>query len=435
MTSFPLLMITLALGATPQAGLEAEIRSVPVAGGLTILCVSPERASPPQGGTALDLSGIARRYGRMTVRMGDALTVAPATMKLLLTPPKEPNPFLDLQPREAFRLLAARLDGKAWAMLTGEEGLGYDDLKDADARFLFVAVVRPGGRLLVSATTATAGKPYEGPVDLTAKASQARLRLSSEVRAMLVYGQNQFMSVTPQGRYLVHQQKAPSDGRIMGAEAFRIQPNGRKPSQLDDTGPRFTREVDLSGVVSVGDLIGRIAKICEIELFADPRLAGQRLVVHGKEKAKAADLLRGIALGVTGTYRRVGPAYVLTDSLTGVGASRESWSQFVAKGLTRLWQEQALAETWLAEGFDPGVVKGMPGSLGYTREQKAGANRETSGEISGLETVYARLTPAQKQAALTEKRRASLDGQGAAVAADERVKLSEVYRHDILHPD
>ena len=46
----------------------------------------------------------------------------------------------------------------------------------------------------------------------------------------------------------------------------------------------------------------------------------------------AKDLLRALALCVRGTYRRVGPAWVLTDDRMGLGTRHAQWKEFEARG-------------------------------------------------------------------------------------------------------
>jgi len=82
-------------------------------------------------------------------------------------------------------------------------------------------------------------------------------------------------------------------------------------------------------VATVGDLVTRIGIKTGLELYADPHYAARMLMVQGTATTEpAADLLQALCLCVTGTFRKVGPAYVLTDGLIGVGTRRkhlEDW--------------------------------------------------------------------------------------------------------------
>jgi hypothetical protein len=63
-------------------------------------------------------------------------------------------------------------------------------------------------------------------------------------------------------------------------------------------------------------------------VYADPRYGYEYVLVAGDLKSAhpAIDLMQALALCVAGTWRRVGPAFVLTDDREGIGA----WQQFLS---------------------------------------------------------------------------------------------------------
>jgi hypothetical protein len=69
-------------------------------------------------------------------------------------------------------------------------------------------------------------------------------------------------------------------------------------------------------------LVGRAARATKTELYADARLAGLRLWHRGTAPARSGDVLKALCLATTGAFRRVGPAFVLTESREGLGARR-----------------------------------------------------------------------------------------------------------------
>ncbi|MGC8068746.1 hypothetical protein, partial [Salmonella enterica] len=86
--------------------------------------------------------------------------------------------------------------------------------------------------------------------------------------------------------------------------------NREKPSQLNYKLPALAVEIRLDGIKNVKELFKAIREQCSVEIYPDFRLASYDLKVQG-EAAPAADILRAAALCVGGTYRQVGPAYVL----------------------------------------------------------------------------------------------------------------------------
>ncbi|RYG31640.1 hypothetical protein EON81_22440 [bacterium] len=228
------LLLSLSL-AMLQGGLQGEIRSVQPPQGQTVLVVGPERIPATDGGSGAGLPGIAKRYGRMLYTSGNVVSLAPATMKTILAPPKEPNPFLGLNPRDAFKLLAARLDGRQWSALVGENGLGMSDLKSTDERFLFEALVKPGGELLIFPSVVNRSESKAATIDLTASAAQSRLRLGTTIQPMIPDGLGGFMGSIDSVSYNVDLGEAAPDGKIMGGA------NVSEPSEGVPTGLRIER--------------------------------------------------------------------------------------------------------------------------------------------------------------------------------------------------
>jgi len=73
----------------------------------------------------------------------------------------------------------------------------------------------------------------------------------------------------------------------------------------------------------VGDLVRRVAKAANAEVYADPRLARLPVFVQGDEAARAGDVLQALCWAVTGAFRKVGPAaYVLTNDVAGLGTRK-----------------------------------------------------------------------------------------------------------------
>ena len=79
-----------------------------------------------------------------------------------------------------------------------------------------------------------------------------------------------------------------------------------------------------------------------MELYADPRYSDRKLSVQGTS-ASAGDLLRALALAVTGTWRVVGPAYLLTDDLEGLGVRQGRIQDWVDRSVLLAENREAKA--------------------------------------------------------------------------------------------
>jgi hypothetical protein len=104
-----------------------------------------------------------------------------------------------------------------------------------------------------------------------------------------------------------------------GVVVREVVPNVLKKGQLDTEG--LTATVDIPLKTTVGDVLSRIGSATGREIFADARV--RTLSVRFPDgKGKAGELLDALALAVTGTYRKLGPAYLLVADVNGAGARK-----------------------------------------------------------------------------------------------------------------
>ena len=96
--------------------------------------------------------------------------------------------------------------------------------------------------------------------------------------------------------------------------------------------------VILQGVKTVNDLTARLAKATGLELYADTHYGPQPVLVIGsvQKPIAAGDAMQALALCVCGAWRQVGPAYVLTDDVQGLGTRQEFLREMVQTWSTRL---------------------------------------------------------------------------------------------------
>jgi hypothetical protein len=299
------------------------------------VAVAAEKVKPPSNAAPLtpdeSVRQIAVTYGQIVQDFGDVTAVAPPTMTVLNTDPGDPDPYDGLPPTDALKLLAGSLSDAQWALLTGTQGLGYDDLTDARQQGLFRAQFLGG--LVIQQVLDNSATPLPG-ITLTADDLRVvRLRLCQQVSIMLpVIGQPQSysgMGIEPDDgkpHYISGFIDNTDADTVYGVQLRAVVPNTPKPSDLSEDS--LNAAIPLAGIKTVGDLIGRIGVTAHLELYADPRYASRLVILAGPMSARAGDLLQALALCVRGTYRHVGPAYVLTDDLMGLGTRQMILSRF-----------------------------------------------------------------------------------------------------------
>ena len=365
----------------------------------------PPGAAPPAGGASL--GEVAEAFGRITQDFGSVTAVGPPTMTLLNTAPGTPNIYADLPPDDAVKLLAATLSPAQWKALTGSQGLGQDDLTTDTQRSLFLAQF-PGGVLHVAPNH----DPLSGPEraepsqDLSADLPRARLRLGQEVEILLPSPEhpNSFYGIGPEPYDPAHHSLVPQGGTpkdtLYGVQTRQEVPNTPKTSELDYDRSILRKSIPLDGVKTVGDLVARIGFECRTELYADKRYEGRTVTLMGGRSASARRLLQALAFCLTGTFRRVGPAYVLTDDILGLGTRRQILAEFdrQAQELRRRPLDAAGDALVTAHSLDD-LTNAGPLALSAAQVKQARQESPVGDGPRSIQMPFSALTPAQQQAA------------------------------------
>jgi len=363
-------------------------------------------------GTRQTIADVAGIYGQAKQRFGAVTAIAPPTMIVLNTAPGEPNIYAGMPPLDALTLLCAGLSDTQWAALTSEQGLAVADLNTPAQRQLFAALLSKDGKLIVRPDyRADETWNDSDKRDLTDALPQAHLRLGQTISFMLpakdqprsYYGGG--LPPPPAGaprQYTLddRQDYSGASDTVYGARVRAEVPNVPKQGQLDFSAPAFAALLPLGGLKTVGDLVYRIGNAAHTELYADPRLGDKTLSLRGTAAAPAADLLRALAFCVTGTYRQVGPAYVLTDDIVGVGTRRQIWAEFEheADDLRRRPVEEAGNSIYTHHSARALSWFGDPAAYSPDEEKAQEFPIIGNGQdlLPTLERPFAKLTPAQQ---------------------------------------
>lgn len=141
--------------------------------------------------------------------------------------------------------------------------------------------------------------------------------------------------------------------------------------------------VSLAGLTTVDSLIQRLGVTTRLELYADPHYALMPVLARGNLKARqpAGDVMQALALCVCGTWRQVGPAYVLTDDVQGLGTRQaflgeigQIWSNRLSEA-GKAAGKQLEEEDWMhALSFAPGDIGALSPDQIATIQKAAGTN-------------------------------------------------------------
>jgi len=390
----------LAQAAPAPISLADALKAMPVASvgdGSVALTVGAERVTPmpPPPQDAQDAlpdnpiatpQSLAVQYGRLGGWFGHVYALAPPTMTILNTSAALADlPLSMLASHHPLPFLVGTLTADQ-VRLMGTTGLAFGDLTPDQQALLKAALPQP--LQVVARSVPPPVKDYAGLIkpgadrkrildayDAEVKAYEARfvtipeetLESSLRLRAFLIPQYNldtpdnssidvnyagggldktvNYLLAVPSGS--IQQKDKPLEDALR-AEA----PNESKPGDLLWNRHDLEHGVSLEGVKSVDDLIGRLARATNVELYADPRYGALSLLLTGDlhKPQPAGDMMQALALCVCGTWRRVGPAFVLTDDVRGLGTRRAALQEAVQAWSNRL----------------TGVDKGASGHLAAT---------------------------------------------------------------------
>ncbi len=103
-----------------------------------------------------------------------------------------------------------------------------------------------------------------------------------------------------------------------GLEIRKTSLNELKPSDLDYKNSILDAQLPLAASTNVKDLCLAVSNLTHLVIIADARFQDEKVETLGGS-ARAGDVLKGLALGLTGTYRKVGNTYILTSDKEGIG--------------------------------------------------------------------------------------------------------------------
>lgn len=289
-------------------------------------------------------------WDRKKMTVGGVTVIAPQKMVTIDSRFKEAPNLYDGLPRAAkVTYLLTLLNDEQWRKLTGA-GLSLSDCQGEQVDVMQSILPNPfryREATIASSNSATLSDAKTAKQLPNDQRRMVKLRVVKSLELILPLENDGGFTGT-----------SVSDNRTIGAKLpyldeddadayghlVKIESDNRlRQSQLNYQAPQFKAKLPLKSGEKLSELLDRIANATGIELYADMRYAPMPMVETGTE-ASIADLLQAIALGVTGTYRRVGTAYVLTQDLVGIGAHKARiavWEDDIEKVIeerTSLWK-------------------------------------------------------------------------------------------------
>lgn len=314
------------------------------------MVVDPDRTVAVQEGTGL--AAFARK--RVTIR--GVTAIVPTQMTLIVENPPEGN-FVEGLPRDLKVLyLMSKLTPAQWK-IAGGKGLGRDDLQGEPRAVLDSIIprtfawqryrVNEQGRNTISFADGEKGVLSERDragirlrisQSLTFRVTSADRPNSQTVLSTLI--QSGKPGDIVYGRDLTAERE---EAELFGVRLRQVVENRQKASHLPYKDRAFDPVLPLDGTMTVGEILRRVRTATGVEVLADLRVNDRKIVFRGPQ-VRAGDLLEALALSVTGTYRRIADAYVLTSDLDGMGARRLRLALWAGANTERTleWQKKLI---------------------------------------------------------------------------------------------
>lgn len=364
---------------------------------------SPLGEPGPNGYRASDLF---THLSRKEMSVGGLTVVAPLSQYVLrYMDLPEPDLWRGIPSDKRLNYLLATFTLAQWQQLLTSNGIGIGDMNRSQKGF-FTALF-PAGLRLRRTEAPTQENTSGKTADITpTQPEEIRLRLFRRLKWDYQYqqGQNSTLSVgaSPQSsqdgkpaywiQYPQEEQQASGFSAIAyGVDLMSMQPNRLKASDIDYAIPALDFPVSLTGAKQVGDLIDRLKTATGLELYADLRIAELPVYIRtAGGMVRSGDLMKALALAVTGTYRKVSDGsstvYVLTDDRVGMGTRQAIIGDWLRQAGLNILSLQETVDKGLA-GINASSTAPWPDDTGKAPSaavQESLARSGGSGEAKGI---------------------------------------------------
>lgn len=366
-----------------------------------LIIVAPEKArinalqpqALPRGSEGYTVNALAPYFDFRLISCGTTAVFAPATMRVIAGRLSSPNIIGAMTRGDRLALLKKTFTRRQWQQIASEQGLGTNDLTGRQ-RDLFLSILPEP--MTIRRTTADESGMVTTQMQTLTGAQRASARIS--LRKRITWGfpvgkegngivqaginvrvpNSELLEILP-----ISGEAAPFAGydvpQIYGVPLIEKQRTRLKPGDLPLDWKGLDPVISLEGAKNVGELIERVRQATRVELYCDRRYAELPVALWGTS-ARSGDVLTALCYGVTGTFRKVGSAFVMTDDREGLG--------------TRLGRILEWAETTKAAAF---TLPKEIGSVGEARPASFALPWDTADPASADTGLTGKVAAFQKR--------------------------------------
>lgn len=278
-------------------------------------------------------------FNRKVVTQGSLKAIVPTNMVLIDDSfSKKPDLYDGLDMRTKVTYLLSILDTNQMKV-AATKGIGFGDLNQQEKLVLNSIIPK---RFHVQRQETD--KEYAKPTDNFYLTDQQRLKVRLKITKSIAFQMhlvdqpNSYTQADTTGflgtqnlsgfsRIDDEQRSGPDE--IFGVKVRQIVPNKLKASDLDDRFASLNVRIKIAAPTTIAQICDEIRRSSGVSIIPDVRVAQRRVSLLGSD-VRVGDLLPAMAMMVTGTYRRVGPDFVLTSDLIGLGTRKLRFDQWEA---------------------------------------------------------------------------------------------------------
>lgn len=307
----------------------------------------PLRLLPPPEKGGYPMEEVATYFGRRVVHLSSVSVLAPIQMTVLNSILKNlPDPLAGLRANDKWALFLGTLTPAQWKTLGSVGGLGAGDLNN-EQKTLFLSFLANPFRAYKVQQGEDGLEPVGGPQTSLqvagAERESIRIRINRKAFISIPYDGNSYtyglsLGNAPSGTfsYLPSLEPEAPNASSFGARLKEELPNALKPGHINWDAPGLNPTVHLAHTQTVAQVLKQVRDATGVEVYADGRVAALSLTALGDDApARAGDVLKALAWAVTGAYRRVGTAYVLTHDVEGLATIRARMNGWLEQGKSR----------------------------------------------------------------------------------------------------
>jgi hypothetical protein len=309
------------------------------------------------------LPQVASLFHQQFVRIGNILTIVPETQTLYTQQIEGGDPLADMSRGIKTNLLLSSLTSSQWSQLSGTQGLGLTNFNTLQGNIYQSLLPTPFAYRRGQQYPIVTLPPAEVLTLTDTEKNTVRLQIVRQTSLFFPTSGGGYMGKSAEkpeiySLYGLQIQLVKDIDGLFGVTLKNKKPNIMKKNSLisDNANQEKTivfDEKSNSQNSDIATILQKVSVVTKVRYIADSRLGKLPVFIRGNGSVTATNLLKSLALGVSGSYRKVGNIYLLTQDIEGWGiqtARMKKWARSMEI------KQEAIFAKLNTKAFDPKVL-------------------------------------------------------------------------------